>query len=285
MPEYRKRATTAEQDIMVPVTVIETPPVFVAGIRFYRIEDYGLRAIGDVWTEKIDSVLKRKLPLPDEFNTEEMWKSVSTDDADEIRIIAYTQPNKITGVPEKSPEIMELRVGGGTIQERIDYAKSILGKEISVEEYLESGSWIDVIGITKGKGFQGPVKRWGIKLLTHKNSKHRRLTGTLGPWRPHYVMWQVPQAGQMGFHQRTEYNKLVVKIGKNVEKSGSDDITPEGGFLHYGKIRSNYILVKGSIPGPAKRFVKLRDAVRPENEKIDIDISKEYISRKSKQGA
>ena len=284
MPQYRKTATTAEQDIMVPVTVVETPPIFVVGIRFYRMGDYGLRAIGDVWTEKVNSNLKKRLPLPDEFKTEEMWKSIKTDDADEIRIVAHMKPYEITGVPKKTPEIMELRIGGGTIQERIEYAKSILGKEITIDEYLDEGQWIDVVSITKGKGFQGPVKRWGVKLLTHKNSKHRRLTGTLGPWRPHYVMWQVPQSGQMGYHQRTEYNKLIIKVGKNIQKTGNDDITPDGGFVNYGKIRSNYILIKGSIPGPAKRFVKIRDAVRSKEEKVQLNTADIYISRESKQG-
>ena len=73
----------------------------------------------------------------------------------------------------------------------------------------------DILGITRGKGFQGSVKRWGVKLLTHKNSKHRRMIGTLGPKSPGYVRPTVPQAGQMGYHQRTEYNKRILKIKIN----------------------------------------------------------------------
>ena len=139
---------------------------------------------------------------------------------------------------------------------------------------------LDTIAVTKGKGFQGAVKRWGVKLLTHKNSKHRRMIGTAGSWHPNWVQATVPQAGQMGYHQRTEYNKRVLKIGENGE-----EITPTGGFPHYGVVRNPYILLHGSIPGPAKRLISMRDAVRYQRgvkvEKTEIS----YISTTSKQGA
>ena len=47
----------------------------------------------------------------------------------------------------------------------------------------------------------------------------------------------------MGFHQRTEYNKLIMKIGNN-----GSEITPKGGFLRYGVINTEYVIVKGSVP-------------------------------------
>ena len=115
------------------------------------------------------------------------------------------------------------------MDERMEYSKSILGKDITITDFAKDGSIIDVAAITKGKGFQGAIKRWGFKLLSHKNSKHRRMVGTLAPKSPGYVRPTVPQAGQMGYHQRTEINKRVLKIGTNGE-----EITPKGGFLHYG---------------------------------------------------
>jgi len=93
---------------------------------------------------------------------------------------------------------------------------------------------------------QGTIKRHHVKLLLHKNSKHRRMIGTAGSWHPSWVQATVPQAGQMGYHQRTEYNKRVLKVGENGE-----EITPAGGFPNYGVIRNSYILVHGSIPGPS----------------------------------
>jgi large subunit ribosomal protein L3 len=175
---------------------------------------------------------------------------------------------------------MELRIGGGTINARIEYAKSLLGKEIKITDFVNEGQYVDVSAITKGKGFQGHIKRWGVKLQPHKNSKHRRMIGTLGPHFPSYVLPTVPQAGQVGLHQRTEHNKRILKIG-----TSGDEITPSGGFLHYGNVKNGYILIHGSVPGCAKRLVRLRDPARlpPKLEKAPMpEIT--YISRETKQG-
>ncbi|MEM0492391.1 MAG: 50S ribosomal protein L3, partial [Candidatus Thermoplasmatota archaeon] len=157
--------------------------------------------------------------------------------------------------------------------------KSILGRELTVRDVVKEGDMLDILAVTKGKGFQGHVQRWGVKLLAHKNSKHRRMIGTAGSWHPNWIQATVPQAGQMGYHQRTEYNKRVLKIGDKGE-----EITPAGGFPHYGIIRNAYVILHGSIPGPVKRLISMRDAVRYKRgvkvEKPEIT----YISTMSKQG-
>jgi large subunit ribosomal protein L3 len=178
------------------------------------------------------------------------------------------------------PEMMELRIGGGTIAARIDYAKSLLGKDIKITDFIKEGLMIDIAAVTKGKGFQGATKRWGVKLLSHKNSKHRRMIGTLGPKRPGYVRPTVPQAGQVGYHQRTEFNKRVLKIGDN-----GSDVTPKGGFLHYGEVTNPYVLIHGSVPGPTKRLIRLRDPIRRGGVELKETPDLTYVSTESKQGA
>jgi large subunit ribosomal protein L3 len=139
--------------------------------------------------------------------------------------------------------------------------------------------YVDITAITKGKGVQGPVKRWGIKLRKRKHAVGReRHIGNLGPWHPHHVRWQVPQLGQMGFQQRTEFNKRLLKIGER-----GDDVTPAGGFLHYGLVRNPYLVIKGSIPGPTKRLVRVRPAIRTGEHKIRVPVI-EFVSTQSKQG-
>jgi large subunit ribosomal protein L3 len=233
--------------------------------------------MGEIWADKIDIELSKRIPIAKK-QKKKNWDF--TKDAEEIRVLVYTQPKLVTGTPKKIPEISELRIAGGNIEEQIKYAKEILGKELKINDVINEGDMLDIIAVTKGKGFQGAVKRWGVKLLTHKNSKHRRMIGTAGSWHPNWVQATVPQAGQMGYHQRTEYNKRVLKIGENGE-----DITPSGGFPHYGIIKNSYILIHGSIPGPAKRLIGMRDAVRYQRgvkiEKPEIS----YISTTSKQGA
>jgi large subunit ribosomal protein L3 len=277
--DYRPTSTTSKQEVNVPVTVVETPPMKVVAVRIYENTPYGLKTITEAWHRSLDNNLARRLPIPKNYDADAAWKKLEDHSPDDIRVLAHTQPSLITGIPKKSAELMELRIDGGTIEDRLNYAKSILGKEIKITDFTRPGKMVDVIAVTKGKGFQGPIKRWGVKLLAHKNRKHRRMYGTLGPWHPSWVRPTVPQAGQMGYHRRTEFNKRVLKIGEKGE-----EITPKGGFVRYGNVRNSYILLHGSVPGPVKRLVRLRAPIRMkdvEMEKVDI----KYISTESKQGA
>ena len=62
-----------------------------------------------------------------------------------------------------------------------------------------------------------------------------------------------------------------------------DQINPDGGFVKYGLVKNDYVLVKGSLPGPSKRLVILRQPIRPNNKSEDMPQIN-YISTKSKQG-
>ncbi|AGK60164.1 LSU ribosomal protein L3P [Archaeoglobus sulfaticallidus PM70-1] len=273
----RRNSPTYGEEIVVPVTVLETPPLKVAGFRAYRKTPYGFEIMSEIWAENLDNQLGRRINIPKKVNGNA--DDIDLDKVDHFRLITYTQPYKITGVPKKTPEIMEQKVGGD-VETAFGYVKEKLGGEIRVFEVFEEGSIIDVTSITKGKGFQGPVKRWGVITLNAKHarsSKHRRI-GNLGPWNPHHVRPTVPQAGQMGFHQRTEFNKRIIKMGENGE-----EVTPNGGFVHYGVVRGDYVMVSGSVPGSVKRLVRFRYAVRPPSAAYD-GVNVIYVSTTSKQG-
>jgi large subunit ribosomal protein L3 len=273
--DYRPTSNTANQEVQIPVTVLETPPMKIAAVRFYGRDQYGLRSLGQTWANNFTKELNKRFPVPKNSR----GKTVNPKDVEEIRLVVYTQPKFVTGIPKKVPEIMEVRVGGGTVEERTKFSKSLLGKDIKITDFAKPGQMIDVAAITKGKGFQGHRKRWGVKLLDSKNSKHRRMIGTLGPKSPGYVRPSAPQAGQVGYHQRTEYNKRILKIGENGE-----EITPTGGFVHYGKVNNQYLILHGSVPGPNKRLVRLRDATRYV---VGVTVDSPeltYISTESKQG-
>ncbi|HLF06892.1 MAG TPA: 50S ribosomal protein L3, partial [Thermoplasmata archaeon] len=247
--DWRKTSTTAGQEIRVPVTVLEVPPIKVAAVRFYIQTVYGRRTAGEVWATSVEKDLARRLPIPKDYKSDQKWKEFEenskTLELDDVRLLVYTQPSLITGVPAKAPELFEVRVAGGDIAKRSEFAKSLLGKEIKIKDFTSEGRQVDVVAVTKGKGYQGTIKRWGVKLLSHKNSKHRRMIANAGPKRPGYVAPTVPQSGQIGFHSRTEFNKRVIKIGETGE-----EITPAGGFIHFGVIHNPYILLHGSVPGP-----------------------------------
>ncbi len=277
--DYRPRSTTSGQEVQMPVTVIEVPPMRVCAIRVYQDTSYGRKAVGEVWAKNLEKELSRRLPVPKEYDEKAGWETAGKLDYDDIRALVYTQPILVTGLPKKRPELMEIRIGGGKMDERLAYAKSVLGKQVTVKDFTKEGEMVDVVSITKGKGWTGTTKRWGTKLLMHKNSKHRRLVGTLGTKRPNYVRPTVPQGGQKGFHQRTELNKRVLKIGDKGE-----EITPKGGFLHYGQVRNNYLLLHGSVPGPSKRLVRLREPVRRCFINLEEAPTVSFISLESKQG-
>jgi large subunit ribosomal protein L3 len=278
--DYRKRSTTAGQEVAVPVTVVEVPPLRVAGARIYRRDPYGSRVVAEVWGARGAPELDRTIPAHGEALPEKQSEFAKTP-GDEIRLMLYTQPNLISGVPSKTPDIFEVRISGDKFDDRRAFALQNLGGEIPIEQLIKEGEFLDVVGVTKGKGFQGHTKRWGVKLQPRKNSKHRRMIGTLGPHNPSFVSYRIPQAGQQGFHRRTQYNMRVLKIVKDPR---AEPIAPLGGFPHYGDVRASCVVLHGSLPGPAKRLLRFRLPIRSQVvsvEKVDV----RYLSTRSKQGA
>ncbi|MEK6862557.1 MAG: 50S ribosomal protein L3 [Nanoarchaeota archaeon] len=229
-------------------TIIECPALKILGIRFYQNTLYGLKVMGQVLAENLDKELARKIRLPKKVNAKQ------PENFNDIKLIVYTQPKLIK--LKKKPEIIELAISGNK-EEKLNYAKNLLGKEIKVGEIFKINQNIDVHAISKGKGFQGPTKRFGLQLKSHKSEKKRRAPGNLGSWTPKKILFTVPQAGQMGFQTRTEYNKQILKISNNV-----NEINPKSGLDHYGFLKNEYLLVKGSIPGPKKRLIVLTHPMR-----------------------
>ncbi len=268
---------THGEEITKAVTVIETPPLRVFGIRLYERNTYGLRTLGEVWAKELDKELARRLPLPKKMEKSAEDLEAYLDKAEQVRLLVHTQP-KVTGIGKKKPEVMEYFVSGN-LTEAFAYAKEKLGGEIRIGDIFEEGEFVDVMAVTKGKGFQSPVRRWGVKILHHKTRKGRRTAGTLGPWHPSAMMWTVPQSGQMGYHHRTEFNKRILKIGEKGE-----EVTPKGGFVGYGIVRGDYVILEGSVPGPRKRLVRFRPAIRPPEHMPEGKPQITYISLESKQG-
>ena len=262
-----------------PATVLDVPPIIVFAIRAYTKDQYGLETSTEVWMKDPPKDFDRTFVLPEEFDTEKNLKKLeeNTDQIAEIRLLVASQP-RLAAVPKKKPDITEIKVDGGSIKEQIEYAKSLLGKMVSITDVFKEGGYMDVVAITKGKGFQGPVKRWGIKLLPRKSRKTKRGVAAIGPWKPARVLYTVPRAGQMGYHQRTEYNKRILKIGID-----GKEVTPKGGFVRYGEVKGTYIIVDGSLPGPAKRLIRLRYPARPPKKIPGTPPNISYISLESTQ--
>lgn len=120
-----------------------------------------------------------------------------------VRVLAHTQIRK-TGLKQKKAHLMEIQVNGGSVADKVDFAKSHFEKVIDVKSVFEEDENIDVIAVSKGKGFEGVTHRWGTKKLPRKTHKGLRKIACIGAWHPSKVMFTVARAGQDGYHHRTE---------------------------------------------------------------------------------
>ena len=273
-----------EMEQTFPVTIVETPPMHAIAVRAYEQTPYGLYPLTEAWVGDYHETLSRSLSPPKKSKLDETEKTLrelsDQNKIEDIRMITHTLPSSLSGVPKKKPDLMETRIGGGSISERLDFAINLLhdGGIHNVSDIFSEGDYLDVSGITKGKGTQGPVKRWGVQKRKGKHYRQgfKRRIGNLGPWNPSRVRSTVPQQGQTGYHQRTEYNKRLVSIGN------ADEASVSGGFIGYGEVNGPHILVHGSLPGPQKRLLRFRPAIRPNRLNSPIEIH--HISKASNQG-
>lgn len=130
-----------------------------------------------------------------------------------VRVIAHTQMRMMKKRQKKS-HIMEIQLNGGNVSQKVDWARAHFEKPVSVDSVFSQDEMIDVIGVTKGKGFKGVTSRWHTKKLPRKTHKGLRKVACIGAWHPSRVQFTVARAGQKGYHHRTEINKKIYKIGK-----------------------------------------------------------------------
>ena len=246
-------------------TVIVTPPIKVIGIRGYNQNSYGKYAVFDVYAKDLPKELSRKFNAT--YNEEALTNSGSLlDKISSIMAIVAVNPRDVN-MSQKKPFVFEIAISGNNnVKAQYDYVKNLLGKEVHARDIFQVGQYIDVFGITRGKGVEGPVTRFGIKRKQHKSRKSVRAVGTLGPISPAVVMYTVPRQGQRGFHQRTEYNKRILLLSST--DKGDNSINPPGGFKHFGLVKGEYLVVRGSIPGVPKRLIKMRHPLRNPQKKV-----------------
>jgi large subunit ribosomal protein L3e len=295
-----------KKDIVEGVTIIETPPLEIAGIVGYISTPKGLRAFKTVWSGRLSEGFKRnyyknwyKCKKKAFCNYQKKTKEIKALEFDKIRkycsVIRCISASKInnTGLKQKKFEIIEIQVNGGTVIEKIIFCENLLGKKVPISNIFGQNEAIDVIGITKGKGFEGVITRWGVTKLPRKTHRGARKVACVGSWHPSRVSYTVPRAGQNGFHHRTQINSKIYKIGKGEDfYNGSTEndierkkITPMGGFPYYGVVKDDFIMVKGCVVGTKKRCLTLRKSLfdkkqRNSNENIIL----KFIDTSSKWG-
>ncbi|XP_015924111.1 large ribosomal subunit protein uL3 [Parasteatoda tepidariorum] len=307
-----------KKEVVEPVTILETPPMMVVGVVGYIETPKGLRAFKTVWAEHLSEDCRRRFYKNWYKSKKKAFTKYSKKWAEEagkvaidkdfkkmakyckvIRIIAHTQM-KLMRKRQKKAHIMEIQLNGGSIYQKIKWAREHLEKPVPLSQVFAQDEMIDVIGVTKGKGFKGVTSRWHTKKLPRKTHKGLRKVACIGAWHPSRVQFSVARAGQKGYHHRTEINKKIYRIaqgvhtkdGKVIKNNAATEydltektITPMGGFPHYGEVNCDYLMLKGCIMGPKKRVITLRKSLLIHTKRAAMEkINLKFIDTSSKFG-
>lgn len=302
-----------KKECVEAVTIIECPKMVVVGITGYQETPRGLKKLKTVFAEHLDESCIRRFYKryrgKDHFRAfknyqkpENYKKNVQKGltllkkKADVIRVLCHPKMNDIRHIGRVKAPLSEIQVNGGKdVAEKLSWAESHLEKEVRVSDVFDLGQFVDVIGVTKGKGFEGVTARYGVKKLPRKTHKGLRKVGCIGSWHPERVRYTIARAGQNGYHHRTEANKRILRVGKSAREVQDNatteadvtqkNITPMGGFPHYGEVLNDFIMLKGCTVGTKKRTLVLRESLfAPTLTGEATNVNIKFIDTSSKMG-
>lgn len=169
-------------------------------------------------------------------------KTIENDGYEAIQLGFEDKREKLANKPEKGHVAKANTAPKRFIREirGVNLDEYEVGQEVKVNIFAE-GDIVDVTGISKGKGFQGAIKRHGQSRgpMSHGSRYHRR-PGSMGPIAPNRVFKSKELPGRMGGEKVTIQNLQIVKV--DAER--------------------NLLLVKGNVPGPKKALLKIKSAVK-----------------------
>jgi len=300
-----------KKEAVEAVTILETPPIVVIGLVGYVETPRGLRSLTTVFAQHLNDGVKRRFYKNFRASKKKAfthyakkYDGESKDIARElerikkyctvVRVLAHSQMEMLN-LRQKKAHLLEIQVNGGDVAAKVAYGQGLFEKQVAVDDVFAENEYIDILGVTKGKGVAGTVARWGTRRLPRKTHRGLRKVGCIGAWHPARVAFSVARAGQRGYFHRTEKNKLIYRIGKKVEKgvvdkTGSTEfdltekgINPVGGFPHYGLVRNDWLLIKGGTTGPKKRVLTLRKTIVPSTRRVE-PLGIKFIDTSSKYG-
>merc|ERR1719454_196116 len=313
--ERREAKKVIKKDIVHAISVVECPPMKVVGMVGYIETPRGMRALQTVWAQHLDNDVKRRFyknwmhskkkaftKYAEKYKKDAKDRHSVQRDVERIRKYATTvraicaTQNRKLKLRQHKAHILEIQVNGGDIAKKVQFINDKFEKEVTIGEVFETNECIDTVGVTKGHGTKGVTYRYGVKKLKRKTHRGLRRIGCIGAWHPAAVKWTVGRVGQTGYHSRTEINKKIYHVGAGSIRGVKDNatcpadaieknITPIGGFPHYGVVDQDFLLIKGQVMGTKKRGIVLRKSIFPctrnwMTEKIDM----KFIDTASKIG-
>jgi len=314
-----------KKETVEAVTIVECPPMNVVGLVGYVNTPRGLRTLSTVWTAHLNDEVKRrfyknwyrsKKKAFDRYAArvaDEKNKDVETElarlkkHAHVIRILAHTQV-RLVKLRQKKAHLIEIQVNGGDVAAKVDYAKGLFETQVPVASVFSVNDHIDILGVTKGHGYSGVINRWGVARLPRKTHRGLRKVACIGAWHPARVAFQISRPGQYGYHHRTEINKKIFRIGAGSKPAAGQNgktaeadlknastasdltekaITPLGGFVQYGEVNEDFLMIKGGVVGVVKRVLTLRKTLVPQVKRAATEKASEgikFIDTSSKFG-
>jgi len=304
-----------KKEVCEPVTILEAPPMMVVGLVGYIETPRGIRALTNVWAGHLSEECKRRFyknwykSKQKAFTKyQKRWTDATKSDGEPmkaelerikkyctvIRAICHTQITKVK-IGQKRAHLKEIQVNGGSVSDKVDFVRGLFEQGVKIADCFDQDEMIDCIGVTKGKGFQGVITRWGCSRLVRKSHRGLRKVACIGTWHPARVQWQVPRAGQMGYFHRTEINKKIYRIGKSLAEDAhnantENDLTekaisPMGGFSHYGMVNEDWVMLKGCTMGKRKKIITIRKSLLPQvSRKATEKVTLKFIDTSSKRG-
>jgi large subunit ribosomal protein L3e len=305
----RRGSKMDKREIVEAVTVVDTPPLVVVGVVGYIETPRGLRSLTTVWAEHLSDEVKRRFyknwykSKKKAFTKYAQKYAEGSNDitkelerikkyATVVRVLAHTQIRK-TPLGQKKAHLAEIQINGGSVADKVEWATEHFEKTVDIASVFEQDEVIDVIAVTKGHGYEGVTARWGTKKLPRKTHRGLRKVACIGAWHPSHVQWTVARAGQDGYHHRTSVNHKIYRVGKGDDAANAatefdrteKTVTPLGGFVRYGEINNDFVIVKGSIPGIKKRVVTLRKSLRVHTSRKALEkVQLKWIDTASKFG-
>jgi large subunit ribosomal protein L3e len=314
--EKREGKKTIKKDVVEPVTVVECPPMKIVGVKGYIETPRGLRALTTVWAQKLpDGVLRRfykafyqskkkaftkyaqryKLDSKDKKHVSRDLQRIKKY-CTVVRVIAATQIEKCK-LRQKKCHLLEIQVNGGKdASAKVDWAFSKFESEVTLSEVFEKDEMVDTIAITRGHGTTGVVRRFGVSRLPRKSHRGLRKVGCIGAWHPSAVKWTTARAGNLGYYHRTQLNQKIYHLGQGAVRGAlnnasteadpdNKNITPVGGFPHYGIVNEDFVLLRGGVAGPRKRQVTIRKSLlQPYKSFHNLKMEVKFIDTSSKIG-
>ncbi|WVO14867.1 hypothetical protein L204_102506 [Cryptococcus depauperatus] len=296
-----------KREVVEAVTVIETPPMVVVGVVGYVETPRGLRSLTTVWAEHLSDEVKRRFyknwyrSKKKAFtryaakHTENSGASITRElerikkYCTVVRVLVHTQISK-TGLQQKKAHLMEIQVNGGSVADKVDFAKSHFEKTVDVTVMVSRVSPPD--GVPPDSPERPTVVSEKSLVSVHGILPR---SCSLSP----VLVNEATTLVHPSTTSRSRVDGMMLTLGRiyriangSSESSGSTEfdltkksITPMGGFVRYGIVKNDFIMVKGTCVGPVKRIVTLRKALRTHTSRAHTEkVSLKFIDTSSNFG-